>query len=312
MADLQGFGRALQGFGAGVAGRGQQFLQGLDDNRKNALLQDAFAVQQQLASGDVSGARATLMSRLDAGNRLGGSVMSDTQALLQKLESGDVAGALTDVGTVVSFAQSQGLLKAPAQTTQQDQADLAKTVAQTSKLDVETKEAKARLEKLINTPANQVDLKDIQGIQKDITTMISEPLKIRNAAARLEKIGQTKSATDQLAAVFTFMKALDPTSVVREGEQAQARSTGGIADQMIGFVNRIQGEGALPEDVFNNMIATSKRLSNQASSDNREQVLRFIDTFGDRLPADVVKKTMARLPTLFDTDKTIRNVTVDF
>ena len=38
------------------------------------------------------------------------------------------------------------------------------------------------------------------------------------------KISETKSATDQLAAIFTFMKVLDPTSVVREGEQESAKN----------------------------------------------------------------------------------------
>ena len=113
---------ALQGFGAGVAGQGPQFLQGLrqqeqklDENRKRALLEDSFTVMQDLKSGNIGGAREVLMSRLDAIKQLGGDP-SDTLGVLQKIDTGDVSGAFSDVSTVVSFAQAQGLLKQDAAT----------------------------------------------------------------------------------------------------------------------------------------------------------------------------------------------------
>ena len=113
---------ALQGFGAGVAGQGPQFLRGLrqqeqklDDNRKGALLEDSFTVMQDLKSGNIGGAREVLMSRLDAIKQLGGDP-SDTLGVLQKIDTGDVSGAFNDVSTVVSFAQAQGLLKQDAAT----------------------------------------------------------------------------------------------------------------------------------------------------------------------------------------------------
>jgi len=120
MADFDAIARGLQGFGAGVAGRGPEFIQGLqqqeqrlDNQRKNALLQDSFTVMQNLKTGDISGAREVLMSRLEAIKQLGGDP-SDTLGVLRKLESGDVPGAFNDVSTVVNFAQAQGLLKQDA------------------------------------------------------------------------------------------------------------------------------------------------------------------------------------------------------
>ena len=41
------FVQALAGFGEGVAGRGQQFTERLDEKRSQAALEDAFTVQQQ-------------------------------------------------------------------------------------------------------------------------------------------------------------------------------------------------------------------------------------------------------------------------
>ena len=110
---------ALQGFGAGVQGQGPYFQhmlnqqdQQLSEGRKMAMIQDAYAVQQHLQSGNVPLARATLINRLQAIQKLGGDP-SDTMGVLQKVESGDIPGALQDVSTLVNFAQANGLLKLP-------------------------------------------------------------------------------------------------------------------------------------------------------------------------------------------------------
>lgn len=110
---------ALQGFGAGVAGQGPYFMhvqqqqqQQLSEGRKMALLQDAYTVQQNLQTGNIPAARATLINRLSAIRKLGGDP-SDTMGVLQKIEDGDIEGAHADVSTVVNFAQANGLLKLP-------------------------------------------------------------------------------------------------------------------------------------------------------------------------------------------------------
>lgn len=119
MVDRAGIARGLRAFGAGVGGRGREFLAGeraerqaLDDSRKQALLQDAFTVRNQLGAGDIGGAREVLLNRLDAIKQLGGDP-SDTLGILQRLESGDAEGALREVSTVVEFAQAEGLLQLP-------------------------------------------------------------------------------------------------------------------------------------------------------------------------------------------------------
>jgi len=110
---------ALQGFGAGVAGQGPYFMhvqqqqqQQLSEGRKMALLQDAYTVQQNLQTGNIPAARATLINRLSAIRKLGGDP-SDTMGVLQKIEDGDIEGAHADVSAVVNYGQAAGLLKLP-------------------------------------------------------------------------------------------------------------------------------------------------------------------------------------------------------
>lgn len=114
-------GNALAGFGAGVQGRGGEFLRGLredeaqlEDGRKQALVQDAFTVQRSLQNGDISGARKLLLNRLESIKTLGGNP-EDTEGVLAKLDAGDTEGALSDVGIVVDHAIATGRLKAPRQ-----------------------------------------------------------------------------------------------------------------------------------------------------------------------------------------------------
>ena len=108
--------RALQGFGAGVAGQGGQFLEQLDEDRKNAVMEDAFGVQQSLQRQDIPAARERLQRRIASIQSLGGDP-ADTLSLLNKLEAGDIKGALADVTTVVDFGIRSGRITAPQQPT---------------------------------------------------------------------------------------------------------------------------------------------------------------------------------------------------
>ncbi len=105
--------RALAGFGAGGQGRGQQFLQQLDENRKDAMVQDAFRVNELLKAGEIGSARDLLLNRVESIDRLGGSP-DDTLDVLNDIEQGNIGSALTKTGTLVEFAVGEGLIR-PAQ-----------------------------------------------------------------------------------------------------------------------------------------------------------------------------------------------------
>lgn len=67
-----------------------------------------------------------------------------------------------------------------------------------------------------------------------------------NAAYRkLDNALAQGTGAGDLAAIFAFMKALDPESVVREGEQELARRTNGPADWLVGYAQSLTGGGSL-------------------------------------------------------------------
>jgi len=56
---------------------------------------------------------------------------------------------------------------------------------------------------------------------------------------------QSDTGAGSLAAIFSFMKALDPRSVVRSEEQDAAQRTGGPVDSLVGMVNSLKGKSTL-------------------------------------------------------------------
>jgi hypothetical protein len=277
----------------------------------NDFIRDARIGLDQLKNGDVQGAIAFGYQRRDSIRQRGGDT-TQTNNYISLLESGDIESAMQGLqGLVGSIDEAKGVVvggrvvdPATGKVIFEDKEGInrdrevqdAELEIKKGGLQLKQQELEQKLNKLPDAP----ELKDIRPIANDVTNMLKDTVAIKNSAARLERVGKTKTATDQLAAVFVFMKTLDPTSVVREGEQDQARSTGGISDQMLSFVKQIKGEGGLPEVAFNNMIATAKRLANQAIDDSTVQVDKFLTPFGDVIPAKFVKGTRARIPTKFE------------
>ena len=68
-------------------------------------------------------------------------------------------------------------------------------------------------------------------IVKDFNTATTQYNKLLSSAKQ-------KSAAGDMSMIFTYMKILDPTSVVREGEQATAQSAGAVPDRVWNAYNK--------------------------------------------------------------------------
>lgn len=80
---------------------------------------------------------------------------------------------------------------------------------------------------------------------------------------RIQAANQDNTGASDIAMVYSFMKMLDPTSVVREGEFATAQNAGGIPDQIKSLYNRaISGERLSPE-VRNDFMQQAARQYEQ-------------------------------------------------
>jgi|DEB0MinimDraft_10_1074344.scaffolds.fasta_scaffold11029_2 hypothetical protein len=145
----------------------------------------------------------------------------------------------------------------------------------------------------------ELKVSDISSINKDLTALTKDARGIKAAADSLISLKESSSPASKLAAVFKFMKALDPTSVVRETEQGQVYESQGIPELLLGKLNNITGEGKLTGQAFQDLVDTSKIMANSALETSREEAISFLDVFSE-LPDDRRAAFEKRVPTLFD------------
>ena len=82
------------------------------------------------------------------------------------------------------------------------------------------------------------DFKDFKALQTNFD-------KVNTSYEQAYNLDSPKVA--DLSMIFAYMKMLDPRSVVREGEQQQARGTGGMFDYLANTYNSLRGEGSLTD-----------------------------------------------------------------
>jgi hypothetical protein len=153
-----------------------------------------------------------------------------------------------------------------------------------------------------------IGAKDRRAVNNDVTGLTKSTSESYNAARALSKLSEKASPTDQLAAIFKFMKSLDPTSVVREGEQQMARSTGGPADALVGMINQAQGEGGLTKTAFTNMVNTARSIANSDINSANLKVADYLDAYEDTLPRSFKEKLQNRVPTKLSVGESSQSV----
>ena len=142
----------------------------------------------------------------------------------------------------------------------------------------------------------QLSPKDVAGINDKVTGLTKGVTDIAEAGKALDALESRSTAAAKLAAVFKFMKAMDPSSTVRESEQGQVYSAEGL---MKGFANQINaalGKGGLSEAGFRDLTNTAKALANSAIDSSAQNVRGYLDVLSDKVTARDFNKLLARVP----------------
>lgn len=130
------------------------------------------------------------------------------------------------------------------------------------------------------------DQKDQFGYEKDLYSQYTsaDPVKayqgIKGGYEKLRQAAAQGSGPGDMSLIFGFMKMLDPTSTVREGEYAAAANSGGVPTYIQGLYNKaIDGQFLTPEqrqeflataesiyqETVGNLEATNSQFSERAS-----------------------------------------------
>ena len=170
-------------------------------------------------------------------------------------------------------------------------------------------ELKSKLEEVKANPT--LDFKDRQSLNKDFTALTKDTKLIRNTAKDLEKLSKINSGPAALAMVFKFMKALDPTSVVREGEQANAENSAGVPEAVRNMYNKVMSGARLGDEQMKQFVFTAKSLANSAIDSSESEISGFLDTFEDTIPKGFRDSLLKRIPARFDIQAQEKTSTTD-
>lgn len=121
------------------------------------------------------------------------------------------------------------------------------------------------------------DAKATTDLRKEFRTNSKEYFQIGDQYGKMREAAASPSAAGDVAMIFSFMKMLDPSSVVREGEYANAQNAAGVPTRIVAAYNR---------------AIDGTRLTDEQRSDFLNQGKKFYDTQKKRFTteADWYKK----------------------
>lgn len=141
-----------------------------------------------------------------------------------------------------------------------------------------------------------LDSKSIVTVNDKVTALTKPVNEIYNKAQALRSLKARGTPAARMASVFMFMKAMDPSSTVRETEQGQVYSAAGPMAEFAGMLNSVVGKGKLNDAVFADIVATAEELSRKAIETGQGEVDNYLEVIKTRLPEDVYDDLRSRLP----------------
>ena len=270
------FAAALGGFGAGVQGKGPEYLAGLREQRAEeekkrltAMVKDAKQAYDFINRGDVNNAMSLIQDRVQMIGELGGDP-SDTARIGAMLESGRIAEAQNELrGFLRPFMPTEAI-KASELTPTGQRVTFDPLTQTTTAEDV----AGFRAE-----PEESTVFEDESRLRTEFNSLQSvKDFAIRNSAlGAIEASAQDPTAAGDISLIFAYMKMLDPNSVVREGEFATAQSAGSVPQTLWSKYNQaLTGERLAPE-VREDFVSRANKLYKRAAEDFGKVYTRYED-----------------------------------
>lgn len=123
----------------------------------------------------------------------------------------------------------------------------------------------------------QEDFSTAQKLRKEFTQVSKDFRAIRDGLGRVQAGAELGTGAGDISTVIGFMKILDPSSVVREGEFATAENAQGVPDRIRGLYNRLLTGERLTPEVRQEFVEAAESLASQ-KLDEQE---RIVDQFRD-------------------------------
>jgi len=116
------------------------------------------------------------------------------------------------------------------------------------------------------------------GLRKEYEGLIKPYKDVLASADKIEALSKAPSSPQtDIALVFAYMKALDPTSVVRESEYATAENARGIPEGIRNSYNRAMDGNRMTPEQRMRIAATTGTLKQEAMANYTREAQRFSD-----------------------------------
>jgi hypothetical protein len=233
-------------------------------------------------SGDTEGARgAEAMLKMlkinpDAAKTSTGLMLSVSMGSEKFSEALENLGTESRAKNMASLKmkQEQQDLKNKGVELNLNNAKINKVIAETKKLDQETKKAVMELEALKATGGIDPDkvFDKEEKIRKEYTARTKNFSAAQDAFSKIEESAKDQSGAGDIALITSFMKMLDPGSVVRETEFATAQDTGGLISKLQNAAEKAKTGKFLTDKQRNEFAGLAKRYMSAAT--NQEEDVR--------------------------------------
>ena len=118
--------------------------------------------------------------------------------------------------------------------------------------------------------SQQTKIDDVSGLGKRWTAESADYLSSGQSLAAMMDYADQQSGAGDLGLIFSYMKMLDPASVVREGEQVQAVKTGNIGDQLWAAYEKVtSGKKLTPKQRYNFIRSAAARFNTLTNTQKR-------------------------------------------
>ena len=114
---------------------------------------------------------------------------------------------------------------------------------------------------------------------------------------KVQKAAMTETPTGatDLALIFGYMKVIDPTSVVREGEFATAEKAGGVSEQLRNLYNKVRTGQRLTQEVRDQFVQAA-RTQFQPYMDMQRNIENRYTNLSTAYNLDPTKVVLSRIP----------------
>jgi hypothetical protein len=123
--------------------------------------------------------------------------------------------------------------------------------------------------------AGAADPKLEQNLRKEFTALSKDYKAIQEGADRVRVGSELNNAVGDLSLIFGYMKLLDPGSVVREGEFANAENAQGVPDRIRNTWNKIMSGERLNPSSRQEFVAAANAPAGQQQSRHKRMIDQF-------------------------------------